>query len=361
MDIEKMYKETQQKIKQSSNLEENTFSTKLLKQDAMYYTVLNELIAFYPTYKVHNTPANRTTYHEKLSKLNGISVNIQNLHRSITDKIHLFTRSLSDVQLEIEGLKEMLSNLEKNNGDLEELDLTSKRLLSDYMNVYTNQQIMVWIKGILVCFLLYKLFSDAFKYPEIQKYIYLWGICLVILFIIQYLIYTWNNTVALPDSMAQNTGNKTTASMTCNDTEFGCCSDGITVSNKDNTNCPTTVAPRSASTREPIPCNQSTYGCCPDNITLSNATGSNCNGSAVRPPMCSRTQYGCCPDGNTVSNVDRSNCVGSCAYSLYGCCPNGVTISNQDRSNCNVPTCTSTRFGCCPNGTTRNQTGSNCT
>ena len=360
MDIEKMYRETQQKIKQASNLEENTYTDQLLKQDAMYYRLLNEFIEFYPIYKTNDTSKNRTTYNQKLSNLNGISTNIQKIHKIIKDKIQIFTASLTSVQTEIEGLKEMLSNLEKNNGDLEELDLTSKRLLNDYTNVYTNQHIIVWLKGILVSFLLYKLFSDAFKYPEIQKYIYLWGICLVILFIIQYLIYTWNNNVAMPDSMAQDTGSKTTAPMTCNDTEFGCCPDGITASTKNKTNCPAINVPQTAQVNSAVLCNESTYGCCPDNITISNEFGTNCNGSTTRPPLCSRTQYGCCPDGNTVSNSDSSNCVGSCAQSLYGCCPNGVTISNKNRSNCNVPTCASTRFGCCPNGTTRNQNGSNC-
>jgi len=361
MDIDKMYKETQQKIKQASNLEENTYSDQLLKQDAIYYTLLNELISFYPTYKVDDTEKNRSIYSQKLSNLNGISSNIQKIHTLIKTKIQVFSASLTSVQIEIEGLKEMLSNLKKNNGDLEELDLTSKRLLNDYTNVYTNQYIMVWLKGILVSFLLYKLFSDAFKYPEIQKYIYLWGICLVILFIIQYLIYTWNNNVSMPDSMAQNNGNTNTTSMTCNDTEFGCCPDGTTVSTKDNANCPAAIVPQSTGVnRAIIPCNQSTYGCCPDNMTISNITGSNCSGSTTKPPLCSRSQYGCCPDGNSVRNVDGSNCTGGCSYSLYGCCPNGVTISNADHSNCNVPSCASTRFGCCPNGTTKNQTGSNC-
>ena len=340
MDIEKMYNDTKKKINETSNLEENTYMQQLLKQDKLYYTQLNETIKIYPSSKIADTDSAYTT---QLSKLNGISKTIKSLQSTIQNKVIQNNRTLKHNDTEIKNLKKMYSNLEKNDGNMEELDLTSQRLLNDYVDIYSTQRIMIMIKGIIVCFLSYLLFSDAMKHPELRMYIVLWGICIILLFVISYFRYKWATSTSLPTSATKQPAPPITA----ND---------ITQPFSDNfkTECPTAMTP------EPAPCNQSQYGCCPDNITISNSIGSNCNNKSSRPPVCSKTQYGCCPDGHSVSNADRSNCVGSCASTEFGCCPNGVTISNQDRSNCNVPICSSTKYGCCPNGTTRNQIGSNC-
>jgi hypothetical protein len=374
MNIEKMYDDIKQKLNQPSNLEENTYVEQLLKQDKLYYIQLREVIQLYPFSKLNETD---TKYTSALSILNGYSKNIQTIHTSIRDKVKRFDSSLQQSEKEIKNLRQMSSNLEKNNGDIEQLDLTSQRLLTDYLNVYSNQRLMIWIKGIIVCFLTYILFTDAMKHTELILYVVLWGICIILLYILSYLRYKWATSTSLPTS-ATSSPTTDTAPMSCNDTTYGCCPDGVTVSDENKLNCGCakstygccpdgsnknedgSCTPLNAMSVEPIPCNRTQYGCCPDNSTISNSTGSNCSNKTTRPPLCSRTQYGCCPDGHSVSNVDRSNCVGSCAYSKFGCCPNGVTISNKDRSNCNVPICTSTKYGCCPNGNPRNQIGSNC-
>ena len=41
-----------------------------------------------------------------------------------------------------------------NDGNMEELDLTSQRLLNDYVDIYSTKRIMIMIKGIIVFFLL---------------------------------------------------------------------------------------------------------------------------------------------------------------------------------------------------------------
>ena len=362
MDIEKMYNDTNQKLNQTTDLEENNYMKQLLAQDKLYYKQLQEVIQLYPSYKLSDS---NTVYTTQLSALNGISKTIKSLHTTVQNKVLQGNRNLQQSDTEIKNLRKISSNLDKSNGNMDELDLTSKRLLNDYINIYSTNRLMIWIKGIIVCFLSYILFSDAMKHPELRIYILLWGICIILLFVISYFRYKWATSTSLPKSAtsqpaAPTTCNDIPPAMTCTSTEYGCCPDGVTVSNKDKSNCGTVNFVGSTNTSEPVPCNQSQFGCCPDNITLSNSTGSNCTNKISRPPLCSRTQYGCCPDGNTVSNADRSNCVGSCAYSEFGCCPNGVTISNKDRSNCNVPLCSSSKYGCCPNGTTRNQIGSNC-
>jgi len=341
MDIEKMYDDIKKKINETSNLEENNYMQQLLKQDKMYYSQLNETINIYPSAKISETD---TAYTSQLSKLNGITKTIKSQQTTIQDKIIKNSRMLKHSDTEIKNLKKMYSNLEKNDGNMEELDLTSRRLLNDYVKIYSTQRIMIMIKGIIVFFLSYLLFSDAMKHPELRMYIVLWGICIILLFVISYFRYKWATSTTLPTSATKQPA----PPITQNDIT-------PTFSDGSKTECTS-----DAMTSEPVPCNKTQYGCCPDNMTISNSIGSNCNNKSTRPPLCSRTQYGCCPDGHTVSNADRSNCVGSCAYTEFGCCPNGVTISNADRSNCNVPLCSSTKYGCCPNGTTRNQIGSNC-
>ena len=256
------------------------------------------------------------------------------------------------------------------------MDLTSRRLLNDYVNIYSTQRIMVWIKGIILLYLVYKLVAAAVNYKEIWVYVLLWFVGMIVLYVLNYVYYIWNNSVTLPDGATTNSVDTNAVPLTCQNSEFGCCPDGVTVSDKNKLNCGCAKSPYGCCpdgsiknadgtctpyNPNPLPCNQTEYGCCPDNTTISNATGTNCRiNDNDLPPLCSRTQYGCCPDGNTISNVDRSNCPGSCAFSEYGCCPNGITISNKDRSNCIVPMCTSTKYGCCPHGNPRNQTGSNC-
>jgi len=375
MDIEKMYEDTKRKIKQTTVLEENTFTKDLLKQDRSYYKMLNNLIQFYPIAKTEDSPENHTTYATKLSELNGISKMIQTLTKSIQGKVELFDTNLKQSNRDITNLKEMYSNLATNNGDLEQLDMTSKRLLKDYVRIYSTQRILVWVKSIIMLYLLYRLVTAAMKYTQIWTYVFLWVVGIILLFVVNYFYIKWQNTISLPDSATLDNDTKISA-MSCQDSEYGCCPDGITPSVKNKLNCGCAEStygccPDGANKNEDgscapfsnlpsIPCNQSAYGCCPDRMTISNSTGSNCSSKRIKPPLCARTQYGCCPDGNTKSNVDRSNCVGSCAGSEFGCCPDGVTISNEDRSNCNVPNCASTRHGCCQNGTARNINGSNC-
>jgi len=381
MDIGKMYKDIQQKIKITSNLEENTFMEKLLKQDKLYYKFLNDLVQYYPTNKMEDSIQSNNMYAIKLSTINGVSKNIDTIIKNINEKIGTLKNKIKQSDHTIDNLKKIHHNLTENAGDLNNLDITSKKLLTDYLNDYNITRQMFWIKLLIVLLLAYELFStEANVHDENFKttYMIIWGVTMFALFLFSYAKYVWANYSSLPKS-ASAKAVESTAPLTCSSSPYGCCPDNITVADKNRLNCGCKESVygccpdgsnRNAngscgstammSSKTPLPCNQSVYGCCPDNITMSNSTGSNCTKLPTNPPACARTQYGCCPDGRTISNVDRANCIGSCAFSKYGCCPNGVTISNKDRSNCNVPTCATSKYGCCPDGTVSNKTKSNC-
>ena len=381
MNIEKMYKDIQQKLKNTSNLEENTFMGKLLKQDKLYYKFLDDLIQYYPTNKIEDSVKSNNMYAIKLSSINGVSKQINTIIDIINEKINTLKNKINQANYTIADLKKINHNLTENAGDLNNLDITSKKLLTDYLTDYNITRQIFWIKLLIVILLAYELFStEANVHDENFKttYMIIWGVTMCALFLFSYAKYVWANYASLPKS-ASAKAIESTSPLTCSSSPYGCCPDNITSADKNNMNCGCNESVygccpdgsnRNADgscglsekmlSKSSIPCNQTMYGCCPDNITLSNSTGSNCTKFPTNAPLCARSQYGCCPDGRTVSNVDRSNCVGSCAFSKYGCCPNGVTISNKDRSNCNVATCASSKYGCCPDGSVSNKRHSNC-
>ena len=171
---------------------------------------------------------------------------------------------------------------------------------------------------------------------------------------------------------------------------FGCCSDGMPMTDASGSNCAAAVS-----------CN---YGMCPEPNSKTcklDAEGSNCTSSSgvmclsVNGPV--KSGYGCCMDGSPMSDAAGTNCaaVTSCNYGMcanstvckvdssgsnctsdtsnvvacnYGTCPNSTTCKvDTVGSNCSeypppLPqSCGSTIYGCCPDGfTTKNADGSNC-
>jgi hypothetical protein len=366
MDIEKLYEETKKKMSQYSNLEENKFMEMLKKQDNLFLTTLQELIAYYPHNKVSDTTATNSKYNTLLSALNGTSNQIKTIQNSINDKVQMYDVKMEHDEDEIDNLKKMYENL-STYSDLEHLDASSKRMLNDYINVYSTQCILFWIKLIVVV-----LFIGALFYEKQIAYFGIWVLLVFILYILAYIKGKMDSYVKMPTSMVAGTETVSTTPLTCTDSEYGCCPDGVTTSIKNHLNCgcaksefgccPNGTNKSSADSKCDIDknCADTHYGCCTDGITISNRSGSNCTASAVKPNSCSTTEYGCCPDGITVSTSDGSNCLKGCANSKYGCCPNGVTISNADRSNCNMASCAGTPFGCCPNGLASNRDRTNC-
>ena len=72
------------------------------------------------------------------------------------------------------------------------------------------------------------------------------------------------------------------------DTNFGCCTDGVTPAGGPNgEGCPVVFG-----------CEATVFGCCPDG--LSPANGENYAGCQV-PEKCLSSKFGCCPDGVTTA------------------------------------------------------------
>ena len=203
-EIERMRDEVQRKMKQLTNLEENTFMTQLLKQDSDYYTELDKLIQFYPLYKMNNNINSQSEYTKKLATVNGITQNIKSITSAIRDKIETFNRSLNQSNNDIDRYTEMYDNLNNYDGDYDSLDMTSQRLLKDYINIYSTQRIMIWIKGIILLYLMYRLISAAVTYKQIWIYVFFWVIGVIILYVIIYLYYVSQTTVSLPDGATTN-------------------------------------------------------------------------------------------------------------------------------------------------------------
>ena len=145
----------------------------------------------------------------------------------------------------------------------------------------------------------------------------------------------------------------------CEETQFGCCPDGITAADADGSECPSLTA---------VECHDSEFGCCPDGATPA-------HGLDLEGCPCSTTRYGCCADGvqpatgshgegcdetTTTSKVSASTAavddVTVCADTQHGCCLDGVEMASGPQfAGCPeygsyVDSCEDSAFGCCPDG-----------
>nr|CAD7403319.1 unnamed protein product [Timema cristinae] len=142
----------------------------------------------------------------------------------------------------------------------------------------------------------------------------------------------------------------------CEDSKFGCCSDGITEAQGPfNKGCP-----------QPTTCSETEFKCCSDGV--SPAEGPNEEGCP--PSLCKETLFGCCPDGvNIAEGNDFEGCEEDMMPFLcnktevnllnrFGCCPDGlVAATGPDNEGCftcegsgECESCNDTKFGCCPDG-----------
>jgi len=139
--MEKMYTAVQRKLKQLSTQEPNTFYEKKNNLHDQYMKQLDKVIREYPAYKAETT----NDYTKQLSLLNGITKKTSAMETELQNKITLFQRNVDMGDTEIQKLKNVSYNLKKYTS-FDELDVTSKQMLSDSINQYNQQRVLLWIK-----------------------------------------------------------------------------------------------------------------------------------------------------------------------------------------------------------------------
>jgi len=113
-----------------------------------YVEQLNKTMAEYPSFQL----GTENKYSDELSKLNGITKELQNLQTVVRDKTTEVDRLIEQGDVDIRKSKKIYRNL-SNYTSYEELDITSKRLLNDAKQEYTKEKIVFYIKVIVILFL----------------------------------------------------------------------------------------------------------------------------------------------------------------------------------------------------------------
>jgi hypothetical protein len=121
-----------------------------------YVEQLDKTMAEYPSYKLDET----SKYSEELSTLNGITAEIDTLISTVSDRTRTANNIIEQGDDDLQQLKNVESNL-SNYTSYEELDITSKQLLSDATQDYAKYKLIFYIKGTLVLLLLYKLIKTS--------------------------------------------------------------------------------------------------------------------------------------------------------------------------------------------------------
>jgi hypothetical protein len=121
-----------------------------------YVAQLTKTMAEYPSYKLSQT----SKYAEELSILNGITADIDKLKDNVNEHTVNANNIIEQGDTDLQNLKNIESNL-AGYTSYEELDITSKQLLSDATQDYAKHKIIFYIKGMLILILLYKLIGSS--------------------------------------------------------------------------------------------------------------------------------------------------------------------------------------------------------
>jgi hypothetical protein len=119
-----------------------------------YVEQLNKTMKEYPSFQLET----ENKYSDELSKLNGITKNIQSLQTVVDEKTVEVDRLIEQGDVDIRKSKKIYRNL-SNYTSYEELDITSRRLLNDAKQEYTKEKIVFYIKAIVILFLCYLLYQ----------------------------------------------------------------------------------------------------------------------------------------------------------------------------------------------------------
>jgi hypothetical protein len=227
--------------------------------------------------------------------------------------------------------------------DADFVDATSYKMMLDYGEQYRISYVTLWVKAAVALAGLAVLRNPLHI-----------GFAFATALVVMVLMFTW--------SFLQNMFTRQNPSG--GGTEKGkTCADG-TPSDATGSNCSTCPTNNNVPTNLYKACDDTPFGCCSDGLPGLDAELQSC----ATMPVCHSSPFGCCPDGVTErtdasgSTCDWTYYKGDCASTQFGCCPNGVIKQDELGSNCTPANmCGMSAFGCCPNGTNKvDASGSNC-
>jgi len=245
------------------------------------------------------------------------------------------------LQARLEESKATIARLTKA-ASVDYSDATSRKMMQDYGNQYQVSYVTIWAKVALVVVgfvLLRKPFNIA--------------IVLLVALVMVVVMFLWRFVMEF-FSRKNPRGGSTDKGKTC--------ADG-SPSNATGSNCSTCNSDKIASDVY-LACEDTNFGCCSDGLPSLDAEMKSC----VAPPTCMSSTFGCCPDGlSERTDASGSHCdwtyyEGNCADTKFGCCPNGAIKQDELGSNCTPANlCGMSAFGCCSDGALRiDASGSNC-
>ena len=153
--MEQLYRDIQRKIDRSSVQESNPYMDRKNKLQREYLERLDKTIKEYPSYEADL----ENDYNRQLSLLNGITKQLDDLHKDIKDHTRRLESEIETKDRKIQRLKQSESNL-KQTTSIENLDATSKQMLADHVTKYNRQQLLFWIKLGVIAFIITDFIHD---------------------------------------------------------------------------------------------------------------------------------------------------------------------------------------------------------
>ena len=146
-----------------------------------YLSQLDKTMKEYPAHQMDEP----SKYPDQLSILNGITQKIKDLVSLVKEKTSTADRFIQRGDVDIRKLKTVERNL-SNYTSYEELDITSKQLLADAIQEYTQEKMVFYIKAVVVLFIFYQMYKGKWQITA-----GIVGLTLVLFFIISiYRSYT---------------------------------------------------------------------------------------------------------------------------------------------------------------------------
>jgi len=155
------------------------YDKKKYKLHQLYVEQLDKTMKQYPPYKV----GEKNTYTRELSLLNGISKQINEFHQAIQNRMAAMSRMIQGSDAAIGQIKKIETNL-TNYTTMDQLDITSRQMLADAEEEYSDQKTLFFIK--LAVFILI-----ALSFIKQESYL------LLIAFIVISLIFAFFSSLLL--------------------------------------------------------------------------------------------------------------------------------------------------------------------